>query len=53
LKGDLSKEIANMPQVNEFVVKYSTDAAAWDSKKILKRADDMASEAYQKVWKIT
>jgi hypothetical protein len=53
LKGDLKKEIANMPQVNEFVAKYSADALTWNSKKILKRADDMAVEAYEKVWKIT
>lgn len=52
LKGDLAKDIQNMVYVQEFLAKYSAYAQAWDSSRILARAEDMAREAYKKVWKI-
>ncbi len=52
LKGELAKDVQNLSYVKEFIEKYAVDAAAWDKKKIDKRAREMAENAYRAVWKI-
>lgn len=52
LKGNLNQEIQNLPYVRKFIEDYETDANDWNKEKILNRANKMAIEAYNKVWKI-
>lgn len=52
LKNELKKEIENLSYLDEFVRTYSRDMPSWDKKRIEKRAQKLASQAYQEVWKI-
>jgi uncharacterized protein with ParB-like and HNH nuclease domain len=52
LKGKLSKNIENYSYVKDFIGRYGDAAATWDGSSIQKRAEDMAREGYDKVWKI-
>lgn len=52
LNGDLSKDIQNTVYVKEFINKYGGHASAWEKDAIIKRAKDMAEEAYGKIWRI-
>jgi hypothetical protein len=52
LQGDLRREVQNLPYIDEFISKYSCDAASWDKSKIQKRATDLAKTAYSEVWAI-
>jgi uncharacterized protein with ParB-like and HNH nuclease domain len=52
LKGDLSKKVQNLHYVREFIDKYGEKADSWNQDAILQRAQDMAEEAYKKVWRI-
>lgn len=52
LKGSLSREIQNLPYVQEFIRTYDKVIPTWDSKTIDKRAKSIAKQAYNEVWKI-
>lgn len=52
LKGEMNKEIQNLPYVNDFVTRYGSRAASWDEEAILNRAREMALHAYRTVWKL-
>jgi hypothetical protein len=52
LKGDLKKDVQNLPYIDEFITKYGPGASNWEKAKILKRAKEMAEHAYRQVWKI-
>jgi uncharacterized protein with ParB-like and HNH nuclease domain len=52
LNGDLAKKIQNLHYVREFIEKYGSGADSWDEAKINQRAQDMAAEAYEHVWKL-
>lgn len=52
LKGELSKKVQNLHYVREFIDKYGDKAESWNEDAIARRAQDMADEAYQRVWKL-
>ena len=52
MEGDLFREIENQNYIKEFLEKYKKRAESWDKKVIIERAQEMAKEAYSKVWKI-
>ena len=52
LNGLLSREIQNLPYVQEFIRTYSKSIPTWDSKAIEERAKSLAKQAYTEVWKI-
>lgn len=52
LKGPLAKEIGNNWAVQEFIGKYGSKAATWGVKDIEARGVELASHAYEKVWKL-
>lgn len=53
LKGELAREIQNTVYVTEFVGKYGEAAiAGWEKEDIEKRANEMALDAYRRIWKI-
>ncbi|HYY72638.1 MAG TPA: DUF262 domain-containing HNH endonuclease family protein [Candidatus Bathyarchaeia archaeon] len=52
LDGELLKKVQNLHYVREFIGKYGKDAGSWDEARISGRAKDMASEAYEQVWKL-
>ena len=37
---------------NDFIKKYSSDFESWDEKAINKRAKDLATLSYDKLWKL-
>jgi uncharacterized protein with ParB-like and HNH nuclease domain len=53
LKGELSKKIQNLHYVREFIERYESSADAWDEGQITGRAQEMAKDAYQRVWKFS
>lgn len=52
LKTDLKREIQNLNYVQEFLHKYEDSLINWNKESILRRAQDIAIEAYEKVWKL-
>jgi hypothetical protein len=52
LNGDLSKKIQNLHYVRDFLQEYGPAADNWDEKVINKRAQKMAKEAYDRIWKM-
>lgn len=52
LNGDLAKKIQNLHYVREFVEKYGSSADFWNEERIDQRAQEMAKEAYETVWKM-
>jgi Protein of unknown function DUF262/Protein of unknown function (DUF1524) len=52
LKGELAKKIQNLHYVREFIDKYGANADEWGEGQISRRAQDMATDAYQRVWKL-
>ncbi|HKS83769.1 MAG TPA: DUF262 domain-containing HNH endonuclease family protein [Candidatus Acidoferrales bacterium] len=52
LNGELAKKIQNLPYVREFIDRYGPSAGSWDEARINSRAQDMAKDAYQRVWKL-
>jgi hypothetical protein len=52
LKSDLSQKVQNLNHVTAFVSKYGSAASSWNGESIKSRADDLAVEAYDKIWKI-
>lgn len=52
LTGPLSKDIQNLPYVQEFIAVYGPKAKAWGQEAIADRAQCMALDAYQRIWKI-
>jgi uncharacterized protein with ParB-like and HNH nuclease domain len=52
LKNGLEKDIQNLSYVKEFISEYGTEAGKWDKTLINHRANQLAKEAYSKVWKI-
>jgi hypothetical protein len=53
LNGELAKKIQNLSYVREFIEKYGPSAVSWDEAKINNRAQDMAKDAYERVWKLS
>jgi hypothetical protein len=51
-KDDNSRKVENMAYVRNFIHKYGKAALSWDERMIEQRAKEMASDAYQKVWRI-
>ena len=54
LRGELSDKIENLGYVNDFLSTYEKrleDGKAWDDTAIKERTEQMAQEAYTKVWK--
>src|SRR5260370_28109311 len=52
LNGELAKKIQNLHYVREFIDKYGSSADSWDEGKINGRAQDMAKDAYERIWKL-
>jgi|SRR6266850_516281 len=52
LNGELAKKIQNLHYVREFIDKYGSSADSWDEGKINGRAQDMAKDAYEHIWKL-
>jgi len=52
LESDLSKDIANLPYVNDFTKEYKSFIPAWNGEIIEKRALNLSEMAYDNVWKI-
>lgn len=50
LKGDLSKKIQNLQNVQDFLEQYGDVATAWNADKIKQRALDMAQKGYREIW---
>ena len=50
LRGDLRNEIQNLPFVQDFLDRYGDKADNWNADAIRSRADDLATDAYGKVW---
>lgn len=51
LRGDLSKKIQNLPNVQDFLEEYGDVASIWGADKIKQRALDMARKGYREIWK--
>jgi hypothetical protein len=52
LKDEFSKEVQRLPFVREFVEKYGGKASSWNENQVKERAEDLATTAYNKIWKI-
>jgi hypothetical protein len=50
LRGNLRNEIQNLPLVQAFLSKYGDRAGNWNSEAIQARANDLAEDAFQRVW---
>ena len=53
LKGDLGKRVENLRYVQSFIQKYEKSVPSWDRSTIEGRADHLAIEAYDDVWRIS
>jgi uncharacterized protein with ParB-like and HNH nuclease domain len=53
MTGELAKKIQNMPYIKTFIQKYEKAFDSWDKKAIQERANQLATEAYREVWKIS
>ena len=52
LNGEVANKIQNLSYVRDFIEKYGGSAASGDEAKINNRAQEMANDAYERVWKI-
>jgi len=52
LNGEVANKIQNLWYVRDFIEKYGGSAASGDEAKINNRAQEMANDAYERVWKI-
>lgn len=52
LNGDLSKKIQNLHYVRDFLQEYGPVADNWDEKQINKRAQKIARDAYDRIWRM-
>ena len=50
LRGELRNEIQNLPFVQRFLDRYGDRADNWNSQEIQARANDLAEDAFQRVW---
>jgi uncharacterized protein with ParB-like and HNH nuclease domain len=53
LAAELDTKVANLRYVRDFIKQYSKFGDSWNKEVIVNRANDMAHDAYNRVWKLT
>jgi hypothetical protein len=52
LKGERATDARHQRYLQEFIARYEPQASNWNQDTIQRRAEDLASTAYHKIWKI-
>ncbi len=52
LKGPLLREVQNQAHIQEFLQTYEKSVTGWNKKIIIRRAKEVATDAYRRIWKV-